>query len=445
MAIPGLEHQLTKIIELEQAGVDQASLPGPVEPLSNEPSWRTKEEVLDRIRAELATGETSIESIANTLKLAPKTVCVYGRQLGYHLQQGTLQPEGNIHRGRPVKLPTETRLIAITQALAKGERSLEELCKLTSYSPRMLRRFCAEYDIDLPQDLIPYKYRPEIDRLIEEGWVLQDIGDEVGLTYPAIQQYIAASGQHELWERAKERKQSTQEKDALSRRMHLEQLDVLLRGRLRSQAKTEGWAYEKAVDYFNARKIRESSRSISLFVLVDALKRYESAQELGERRSLENLAEGLPLTYAHFGRVLNQLGLKPLSGDRSKKKKEEYKDKPSAILRASELDISSGDMAYFLDVSPAFVDHHREDNCINPYRGFLGVVGRQWITYRLASQIYEAKDAGFTPDEIPELLDASVTVVSYALKQRSTFEVKIIDGLRVLYDKPALDKPYKIR
>jgi len=357
-------------------------------------------------------------------------------------------PKKKIKHGRPLgslEYSVDVRLSMLTQALANGENSIEELCELVHHSPPRLRRFCEEHDIDLPQDLIPYKYRPEIDRLIDEGRRLQEIGTAVELTGEAVRLYIGASGQHTLWEEAKKRRK-TAEDSTSNKKSNLEHLDILLRQRLRQQAKTEGWAYEKAVDYFNARKIRESSRSISLFVLVDALKRYESAQEWGERRSLENLAEGLPLTYAHFGRVLNQLGLKPLHRGHNRKKKEKYEEKQLAILRASELDMGDPDLAYFLDVSPLFVTIRRGDGTVKKIgRTLLGQVGYERLTYRLASQIYEAQDAGFTSDEIPELLDASVTVVSFVLKERSTFEPKILDGLRVLYDKPELDKPYRIK
>lgn len=55
------------------------------------------------------------------------------------------------------------------------------------------------------------------------------------------------------------------------------------------------------------------------------------------------------------------------------------------------------------------------------------------LTYRLASQIYEAKDCDFRKSEITELLDKDEMIVGYALFYRKEVKPKIVKGLRVLY------------
>ncbi|MEK6940231.1 MAG: hypothetical protein AABX31_05895, partial [Nanoarchaeota archaeon] len=65
------------------------------------------------------------------------------------------------------------------------------------------------------------------------------------------------------------------------------------------------------------------------------------------------------------------------------------------------------------------------------------------LTYRLASQIYEAADLGFNSTEVTELLDTTPRVVEYALTERKTLESKIINALQVLYPEENIYKPYR--
>ena len=65
------------------------------------------------------------------------------------------------------------------------------------------------------------------------------------------------------------------------------------------------------------------------------------------------------------------------------------------------------------------------------------------LTYRLASQIYEACDLGFTLEETCELLDTTPQIVDYAIKHDKKIEADIVKALRILYKDKRVNRPYK--
>jgi hypothetical protein len=64
------------------------------------------------------------------------------------------------------------------------------------------------------------------------------------------------------------------------------------------------------------------------------------------------------------------------------------------------------------------------------------------LTYKIAAQIYEALDAGFTSSEIIELLGTRKKYVEKCIAKRPKFEPKIISALKALYPAQKFDKPY---
>lgn len=65
------------------------------------------------------------------------------------------------------------------------------------------------------------------------------------------------------------------------------------------------------------------------------------------------------------------------------------------------------------------------------------------LTYRLASEIYEAQDASFNMDEIVQLTNKSPDLVSYALQNRSEIEGPIVSFLQAFYSAPGHGNPYR--
>ena len=64
--------------------------------------------------------------------------------------------------------------------------------------------------------------------------------------------------------------------------------------------------------------------------------------------------------------------------------------------------------------------------------------------YRIASQIYEAKDlTDFKDDEIIELLGINKKVLDYAIAQRNKIEPKLIRDLKIIYGAEDIKTPYR--
>lgn len=64
--------------------------------------------------------------------------------------------------------------------------------------------------------------------------------------------------------------------------------------------------------------------------------------------------------------------------------------------------------------------------------------------YHRASLVYEAEDLGYTAQETAELLGTELWRVLNALTARSQLQPKIIQGLRLLFDDPTIDRPYRL-
>ena len=64
------------------------------------------------------------------------------------------------------------------------------------------------------------------------------------------------------------------------------------------------------------------------------------------------------------------------------------------------------------------------------------------VTYRLASQIYEAYDVGFTIGESVELLDSSERKVRWALEYRDKVEPVLVRTLQKMFRDKEITTPY---
>ena len=92
------------------------------------------------------------------------------------------------------------RLKAIKNALNEGVNSLEELCKRAELRTGSgIIRYCIMHNLQLPEDLIPYRQMPKADVSIDAGLSLSEIGKEVDWSPQMVRWYIRASGQYELW------------------------------------------------------------------------------------------------------------------------------------------------------------------------------------------------------------------------------------------------------
>ena len=295
----------------------------------------------------------------------------------------------------------------------------------------------------------PRKIRiPESDELVEDGRTLKEIGDVVGKTREWARIYINATGQYGLWtERKKSRIEAEKQDREFKKQEKSQQFEGLIYAlgtRVDNLVRKESFAVRKTLQYKQSlRYIKMQSYSNEL--LVTLFGRYKEARNNGEKLSLEQLGEGLDLSLASVGKILYRVGLEPMYG--VKERHTTPYEKKESIRRVHALAISVADTAYFLELKGYVVsqnfgrmgERHRVNNL------FLDVVEQKVLSYRLASQIYEAHDLSFDKDEISQLFDADRGVVNHVIKNRhigENYQNKIADVLRKMFDDNNIRKPY---
>lgn len=234
------------------------------------------------------------------------------------------------------------------------------------------------------------------------------------------------------------RQQQKQLKDRLHRHQQSFSLPEARMEQLRGQ---QGFAYRKAMDYIRLHPQTPipDSQLVSLFVT------YEFCQKKNIKLSLEEL--GGEIKRERVGKILREVGLEPLHGTR--KVTRTPMEKKAAIVRALQLNlgVSDLDLAYFLDLPIYTIENIRRwrkiptRDHVKPLKKF-GKNG-EFLTYRLPSQIYEVNDAGYTTEEIAELLKMPVETIRYALRQRGEIAPVIERTLRVLYPHEKIERPYR--
>ena len=136
-----------------------------------------KEGLIEAVKKAIDEGAESITEISRKIQYERSAMSCYLREEGI-----------NVYR-----LVRDKKVQKIKASLADGVRSLEELCRKW---PSTLLNLCKYEDIKLPDDLIPMRYRPEIDKLIDRGLSQKEIGRRIGVTGEAVHVYIKKSGQH---------------------------------------------------------------------------------------------------------------------------------------------------------------------------------------------------------------------------------------------------------
>ena len=296
-----------------------------------------------------------------------------------------------------------------------------------------------------------FERRPEIDSMAEKGLLLKEIGDRVGLTGERIRQYLHKAGLHE-------KRKEARRNIAIQESERKEVLENLLCGVLsRAYNTEEDWVTRKAFEYVLQRKV-EKFDSYSFETLVEFFRKYEKAKNSGKKVSLGNLVKGTGIPYLMGASiVLKAVGLKTLCQPTYRERESTPKEKKEALRRIVKIgsDLSSVDIAYFLRIPGRVASQNLKRYGREPRRGLRNMYfdvrgnrkktnsGRKDLTYRLASQVYEAVDLGYGIEESAFLLDTSDRVVQTALAHRGEFSNKISKTLKILYPGRTSRKPYK--
>lgn len=276
---------------------------------------------------------------------------------------------------------------------------------------------------------------PDLDKLVEEGTALRKIkGIEGYESHEKIRQYIIKTHQHKKWKsaRKKPKLEKQQRESAIRNVIKLAQKDLY-----QESNRVEQKVFEFFMSARHRRILPEQVRTICT--------RYFEAKDAGKKLSLEKLGEGLHLCIPEIGRILKDARLEPLFGKKERHMTPQWKKE--AIKRAFPLDVNPPDIAYFLELPEHIVYQNMKIIGPRPKRQEfiaepLANTGLPDLNYRLASQIYEARDLKFEIQEIVELLDMRKTVINYILKNETIISPKIFDILKTLYPEKNITTPY---
>lgn len=336
------------------------------------------------------------------------------------------------------------RLRKLREELKKEIPSRRQFLKAVGYTtPGNLIGLANRYGVTLPE--IVYRataQRPEIDVLIEQGFEGVDIARRVGVSRQAIDYYLLETRQHVGWKETRaDRKEKQKHKETETKTDIL----TIIQQRFLAVAQQEGWrwAAEKVLEYYQAKNWTN--------IPSDKLKRlfqaYDAARQEGQRYSLATLVRVSDISGAPMvGRILEAVGLDTMCCKINMPTDDElnHRTKRVQALFDAGVPFSTTDIGYFLKIKKNAICVWVTKHFGKRSRGkrFQYAFNSEQVSYSLASQLYEAKDLGFTVGERCELFGVKEPTVRYADEHRREISNDIKQGLRCLHPDRKITKPY---
>ena len=332
--------------------------------------------------------------------------------------------------------------------------SLEEVCGNVIDEVKIIN---PQHQDDLPESFQQgYKSRPRrmstlrrerLEELVAVGQTLNEMKSHFAVTRERVRQMLHSSGLHQAWkERRKEvksRKRLFEAKLQTERQSFadtLRQLEEIV-------ALESPWAEVKVWQYRNIHPINNRN-SLPTESLLKLFETYAVARLEGKKLSVCELGKISGMSFNVVARILREVGL-----DRMYRNIEnrhyfpKWKKKVAERVFVSS-PLSVNDIAYFIKI-PSYVVrqelHRRRHKSVKkePILSGSGGGKAKPLTYCLASQIYEAHDLGFNPEETGKLLDLSLNRVTFAQYRRNRFAPVIIRVLSIMYPEEGINTPYR--
>ncbi len=321
---------------------------------------------------------------------------------------------------------------------ANGIDCLGDLVNSTQLDPRIVVGIVEQQHIDLGLSL---------DSLAREGMLsLRDMSRITSIgCYEQVRKELIEKKLHKVWKKARRRfisgkkEERSENKDLIrARKQVLEEIVNVVSGSIVKKLREDSndWAYRKTLDYF----MENTVRTLVFEDILEFLRRYKSCQDQGTKRSLMELSKGLSISYTVAGRILSSLDLKPLYG--TKEWVILTKDDKSRIQRAYSIEMPATDLAYFLGLPLNKVIENFKDIGKRRQCRVITCLDGSPLTYRIASQIFMAKDAGYTDEEVMSEFNMSQRLLNYFYRNKKDLKETIINALRVIYKDHKVSKPY---
>jgi hypothetical protein len=351
------------------------------------------------------------------------------------------------NRGRNIR---RNRREIFERKLEQGCDSLKDLCLHMNFkSPSGLYLFCKDEDLEFPDHLNPWGYRPEIDSLIEAELNQNEIAMRIGLSRQMISLYLINSLMIKRYEEIQERNKPESIMELRKSRcglvtlLNLKRRELDLKGFAQeNDVDRDGFAYKKLCEF---RRENPRSKAYSNEQLYEVFLKYQVGLDGDEKPTYQDMADVAGLKYySDVQKILRYVGLKPFN--------EGYYNSLSvhqneAIRKGLKMRISYGDIAYVVGCTSGFVSMCHDGNSKEKRKSFFAHVfkdiSREKLSYRVADQIYEAKDAGFSDEEVLELVDkCNPKKIDYAIEHREEIKGFFDECKRIMFPNREIDRRY---
>jgi hypothetical protein len=271
---------------------------------------------------------------------------------------------------------------------------------------------------------------PEVDRIIAERGTIDEMKKAYGWeSDQSARSYMGKTSQYEGWKTGKKelKSEKQQRKNSIGNLIKLPTQQIYQKSDRIEQ---------KVFEFFTkSRSTRPDYKIRTIYT------RYFEAKDNEEKQSLAELGRGLDLWYSEIGKILKTVGLEPLRGKRERQVTPKYKKE--AIKRVFHSEMNFEDLAYFLEIPNHVVyQNMRRIGARRTFPKYIPQIPAINLTYRLSSQIYEARDLGFETQEIAELLDRKEGIINFALHYEKTIAPKIIETLKMIHPEKDITTPY---
>ena len=408
---------------------------------SNKRTRRSYRESIEQIRQAISGGANYAEEVASKVGLSPGSIVAYAQREGIRLPRK--EPAVRLQQEPVIQLIRA----CVKSILERGVHDLDDIIQEAingrSWSSRRIatqaEAMASEMGTVLTGGKNIYSARPRgeyVDSLVKQGRTQREIGEAMGGVLSEVaRQYLHATGQYGIWAEAKRKLKHSKESEQHQLQAIRGGLVSLLRNRVYQVAQSEGWAAQKALEH-----VFTVNTPLQFTQIKDFFERYRDASSAGSKVSLAALVKDAGISNMTASRILRKEGLRPTYTNNNRLTDAEV----AAIKRSERVPLSDPDVAYFVGVNEKTVIKRRSSrlNYFNYIKSSEFGHGRG-CSFAAASQIYEAQDAGFTNEEIPQLLDFSLANVDNAIKQREWTEPEIVHALRKIYDNIDINKPYR--
>ena len=421
---------------------------------------KLKKIAIENIQEAILQGHDSPKSLAQFFGINYQTAIEWQDKFGFCFMSG------------------EYRTIFRLTEAAKKDLTIQETSRKTDLSQSHIRSMKYKHKIPFKEFLVEQKttktqsevdsdrlkinlqkYRADKDdkkykkeklfyRLIKRGLTLEQIGDKLGVTRERIRQKIIETDQYESWRLGRyfyKYKYKKEERDLETEMARV--VDILhkrVQQQINSIDETTQWAEKRANEYKLSMKKSLSDENFPPTIpyekLLEVFKCYREAQLKVEKISFDDISKRAGFKSASLSkRILNRVGLQSLNWqvEEMRRLSEEQK---KMVERSASLEMNNHDRAYFMNLPEHIPAQYGIKGKRIVLKRFSSKEHR--LNYRLASQIYEAQEAGFNREEIVELFDTFPRTVDYSLEHKDEIAPKIIEALNILYPEKNYTRPY---